>query len=374
MDPARDELVMRRALELAALGRGKVSPNPMVGAVLIDRRGRTAGEGFHEGPGLPHAEINAIAEAGARARGATLYVNLEPCNHTGRTGPCAPAVLEAGIARVVYGAADPIAGHRGGARWLARRGVSVTGGVLAEPCRELNRSFYCWAKTGRPWVVLKAAAGLDGKAAMASGESQWITSAEARAHGRRLRVELDAIAVGVNTVLADDPRLTARSRGASDPLRVIVDSRLRTPPEAAVLPANSRSSARCVIATGDRAPRARQRRLEERGAEIWRLGDGRVDLPALLDRLGRESITSMVVEGGPELHASCVAAGLADEVYLYVSGLLLGGAARSWLGDTGAQALGDAARLEITAVERIGRDLLVTGRPGRRPRGKRRKP
>lgn len=373
MTAERDERMMRRALELAARGRGKASPNPMVGAVVVRGRGQTVGEGFHEGPGLPHAEINALAEAGSRARGATLYVNLEPCNHTGRTGPCAPAVLEAGIARVVYGAGDPIAGHRGGGRWLARRGVEVTRGVLAAECRDLNQSFFCWAETGRPLVVLKAAAGLDGKAAMATGESQWITSPRARAHGRTLRAELDAICVGAGTVLADDPRLTARRRGARDPMRVIVDSRLRTPPEAAVLPANARSRARCVIATSDGAPRARQRRLEDAGAEVWRLGERPVDLAALLDRLGRESITSMVVEGGPQLHASFVAAGLADEIRLYVAGLVLGGAARSWIGDTGAAALAGAARFEIRDVERIGEDLLITGRPRPR-RGSRRKP
>jgi diaminohydroxyphosphoribosylaminopyrimidine deaminase/5-amino-6-(5-phosphoribosylamino)uracil reductase len=349
----RDDRFMRRALELAARGRGSASPNPMVGCVIA-RGDDVAGEGHHVAPGEPHAEVVAIAAAGSRARGATLYVNLEPCNHTGRTGPCAPAVLEAGIARVVYGASDPIAGHRGGGRWLRRQGVEVSRGVLEPECRELNRVFFHWARTGRPYAVLKVAASLDGKAAMASGESQWITSKAARAHGRELRAELDAICVGVGTVLADDPRLTTRRRGARDPLRVIVDSRLRTPPDARALPA--------IIATSERAPRTRERRLLTAGAEVWRLGEREVDLAALLDRLGGRSIAGVVIEGGPTLQASFAAGGLAQELRLYLAPLVLGGSARSWLGDTGAIALADASALEIERIERVGRDVLLTAR------------
>jgi diaminohydroxyphosphoribosylaminopyrimidine deaminase/5-amino-6-(5-phosphoribosylamino)uracil reductase len=211
-------------------------------------------------------------------------------------------------------------------------------------------------------VVIKAAASLDGKAAMASGESQWITSAAARAHGRRLRAELDAICVGAGTVLADDPRLTARQRGVRDPLRILIDSRLRTPADARALPANTRSGARCIIAASDRAAKTRERRLVDAGAEIWRLGDGRVDLERLFERLGAESITSVLIEGGPTLAGAVVGAGLADELHLYLAPSALGGAATSWLGDTGAVGLGDRERLEIREIERIGSDVLIVAR------------
>jgi diaminohydroxyphosphoribosylaminopyrimidine deaminase/5-amino-6-(5-phosphoribosylamino)uracil reductase len=360
---------MRRALELAAAGTGSVSPNPLVGAVVLDRRGRLAGEGHHARAGGPHAEIVALAAAGTRARGGTLIVTLEPCNHHGRTPPCAPAVEAAGVGRVVYGASDPIAGHRGGGRWLSRRGIAVTRGVLRRECEEQNRIFFTWARRGRPHVILKVASTLDGKAATRTGDSKWITGPEARRRGRQLRAELDAICAGIGTVLADDPRLTARARGARDPIRVVLDSRLRTPPEARVLPANSRSRARCIIAATHGASAAAQRRLEGAGAEIWRLGRGdRVDVEALLARLAGADVTSLMVEGGPRTHASFIAAGVVDELHMFLGPRLFGGGEGSWLGGLGVATVEAAPELVIDRVEPIGPDLLVVARARRRPR------
>lgn len=373
MTAAADERFMRRCLELAARGAGTVSPNPMVGCVIVGRAGDVVGEGYHRRLGGPHAEANALAAAGARARGATMYVSLEPCRHRSnrRTVPCAPAVLEAGIRRLVVGAGDPIRGHAGGARWLKQQGVRVETGVLRGECIEANRFFFTWARHQRPWFTLKAAATLDGRVATHTGKSQWITGPLARKDGHRLRATLDAILVGVETVRADDPRLTARGVPGRDPMRIVIDSRLRTPPGAALLPARSRSRARVVIASTEAAPAAKQRRLEAAGAEVWRLGRGeRVDLNALAQRLGAEDVTSVLVEGGGRTHRGFVDAGLADEVLLYLAPIALGGQGTGvgpgWLGGVGAAELGLASRFRFSGVPRLlGTDLALTLRPRR---------
>ena len=356
-----DELYMRRCLALARRAEGRTSPNPIVGSVIVDRRGQVIAEGFHRGPGKAHGEAAALARVGGRATGATLYVNLEPCNHQGRTPPCAPAVLASGVRRVVIGAMDPIPGHAGGARLLARGGVEVVRGVLRDECEQANAPFFTWARQGRAHFLLKAAVTLDGKIATVGGESQWITGEAARADGHRLRDRRDAVLVGVGTVLADDPQLTVRAlpRGR-DPVRIVVDSGLRTPAKARVLPARG-SPARTIIAAAKAAP-ARRRRLEAAGAEVWELpaADGRVDLPALARRLAAEKLLSVLVEGGGQVHASLLAAGLADELRLYVAPLAVGGPAPSWLGGPGVRHLADAHRLRwLGAPERLGGDLVL---------------
>jgi len=354
---------MRRCLELARRAEGRTAPNPIVGAVIVDRRGEVIAEGWHERAGMPHAEAVALAVVGGRAPGGTLYVNLEPCRHrrNRRTAPCAPAVLASGVRRVVIGALDPIRSHGGGARELARAGVEVVTGVLRAECEEANAPFFTWARSGRPRFLLKAAVTIDGKIATVGGESQWITGAPARRDGHRLRDVCDAVMVGVGTVLADDPRLTVRGiRGGRDPVRVVVDSRLRTPPAAKVLPAAG-SPARTIIACARAAP-ARQRRLEAAGAEVWEAPapDGRVDLVALARRLGAAGLLSVLVEGGGELHAGLLDAGLADEVRLYVAPLAVGGPARTWLGGPGVARLSDAWGFRWQgAPERIGDDLVL---------------
>ena len=363
-DPARhardDERYMQRCLDLARRAEGRTSPNPIVGCVIV-KAGKVLAEGWHRGPGTAHGEADALAKLGGKAPGATLYVNLEPCDHHGRTPPCAPAVIASGVRRVVIGAMDPIAGHAGGARRIARAGIAVTTGVLAEACREANQPFFTWAERGRPWVVLKAAVSADGRVALSTGESRWITGEAARADGHRLRDRLDAILVGVGTVRADDPRLTVRGiEGGRDPVRVVLDSRLRTPATAAVLPAN--------VAPTTRAPAARRRRLEAAGAEVWTVRadrQGAVDLRAVLRRLARRGLTSVLVEGGPRVHASLIAAGLVDEVRLYQAPIVLG-AGPTWVGDLGVTRLARAPRwARFGDPVALGPDLLVRLRPAK---------
>ena len=355
---------MARCLELAGQGRGRTAPNPIVGCVIVDRRGRVLAEGWHRGPGTAHAEADALARLGGRAPGATLYCNLEPCDHHGRTPPCAPAVIAAGVARVVIGALDPIAGHGGGARRIAAAGIAVTTGVLADACREANLPFFTWAERRRPLVVLKAAASLDGRVATATGESRWITGVLARADGHRLRDQLDAILVGVGTVRADDPRLTVRDvPGGRDPRRVVVDSRLRIPPAAQVL---APAATPPIVATTARAPAARVRRIEATGAAVWRLPatrDGRVSLPHLLRRLAEAGVCSLLVEGGPRLHAALIAARLADELRLYQAPIVLG-AGPTWTDAIGLTRLARAPRWRAIAPPvALGDDWLLRLRP-----------
>lgn len=345
-------------------------PNPMVGCVIVDPRGQVIAEGYHRRAGTPHAEADALAALGGSATGCTAYVNLEPCNHrkNRRTGPCAPLLAEAGIARLVIGMSDPIRSHAGGAAWLARRGVEVTRGVLRDQCAELNRAFVTWAKHGRPLFVLKAAMSLDGKIATRTGDSQWITGAQARLDGHRLRDRLDAVMVGVGTVLADDPMLTVRGiEGSRDPVRIAVDSRLRTPPSARILPAHGTSPARVIIATTERASMARQRRLEDAGAQVWRLGSGpRVDMRSLAGQLAAAEITSVLVEGGATLHGALIDDGLVDELALYVAPIVIGGAGKSpaWVAGPGVATLADARQFRFIGEPRqLGPDLALRARP-----------
>ena len=353
---------MARCLELAERYRGRTAPNPIVGCVIVDGAGRVLAEGEHHGPGTDHAEIAALRKLDGEAPGATLYVNLEPCNHHGRTPPCAPAVARAQVARVVIGIQDPIAGHGGGAAVLRRAGIQVTTGVLAGACARANRPFLIWSAHGRPAFTLKAAITLDGKIATVAGRSKWITGAAARDDVMRLRDHHDAVLVGVGTVLADDPRLTARRPGARDPLRIVVDSQLRTPPDAQVLP--GRSGPRTVIACAPDAPARREAQLVARGADVWRLRaypGGRVDLRALARRLGRAGITSVLVEGGGEIHADLLARKLADEVVLYVAPKIVGGPAKSWVGGEGVAALTAAYRFRVEGEPaRLDDDLRIT--------------
>jgi diaminohydroxyphosphoribosylaminopyrimidine deaminase/5-amino-6-(5-phosphoribosylamino)uracil reductase len=353
---------MRRCLALAERWRGKTAPNPVVGCVIV-RRGAVVAEGVHRGPGTRHAEADALAELGGRARGATLYVNLEPCMHHGRTPPCMPAVRDAGVARVVYGSADPIRGHGGGAAALRRAGVRVDRALVAA-CDAANLGFLTWGRDGRCAFTVKAGITLDGKIATVAGDSRWITSAAARRDAMVARAQHGAIVAGIGTVLADDPRLDVRGvRGARDPLRVILDTSLRTPASARVLTSNTASRAGCLIACGARAPAARERALVARGAEVLRLPvdrDGRVALPALARVLGARGITDALVEGGGQVHAALLAAGLADRALLYVAPIVVGGPAPSWVGGDGVARLAAAHRFVVDSVTSLrGGDLRI---------------
>jgi len=360
---ALDSGHMARALELARKGLWTTDPNPRVGCVLADGA-RVVGEGWHERAGGPHAEVVALAEAGPAARGATAYVTLEPCCHRGRTPPCADALIAAGIGRVVYAMRDPnphVDG--GGAARLAAAGIAVEGGLLERESRELNPGFVSRMTRGRPWVTLKLAASLDGGTALPDGESRWITGEAAREDVQRLRARSSAVLTGSGTVLADDPRLDVRLPGATrQPLRVVLDSRLRTPPGARILAAPGQALILCT-----EPDPARAAALRAAGAEVAVVAgaQGGVDLEAALSLLAARGVNELLVECGAGLAGALLAAGLADELLLYVAPTLLGRGARP-LADLAAPArLADRLRFSIVGREDVGGDLLLRLRPGR---------
>jgi diaminohydroxyphosphoribosylaminopyrimidine deaminase / 5-amino-6-(5-phosphoribosylamino)uracil reductase len=350
---ADDDAFMRRALVLAEQHRGRTAPNPIVGCVIVGKTGDVIAEGAHERAGTRHAEIVALDQIGGRAPSATMYVTLEPCTHHGRTPPCAPAVIAAGVARVVIGSVDPIAGHGGGIAQLEHAGIAVGRALVAE-CDEANRPFFTHARLGRPAFTLKAAITLDGKIATRSGESQWITGDAARDDVHRMRDTHDAVMVGIGTVLADDPKLTARLPNARDPIRIVVDSKLRTPPKAKLLA----KGARVIVATCAKGA--------VKTAEVWHFKPtkaGRVPLDQLAARLGKEGITSVLVEGGGELHAALLDAELADQLAIYIAPIVVGGPAPSWVGGAGIGELARAPRFELVGDPiRLGDDLKVIAR------------
>ncbi len=361
--PSDDRAFIRRALELASRAQGLTSPNPLVGAVVVRNR-TVVGEGYHRQAGAPHAEVEALQSAGEGARGATLYVTLEPCVHQGRTGPCVPVVLAAGISRVVVATADPNPRVNGqGMAALRAAGIEVAGGVLEAEARELNRAFFIYMTERRPLVTLKAACSLDGKLAGWDMTSRWITGEAARQEAHRLRSRADAILVGIGTVLADDPLLTVRlpEPWPREPFRVVVDSRASIPVTARVLTAGRPE--RTLIAVTESAPQERVQMLEANGATVLRLParDGRVDLPCLLQALAEREVTAVLLEGGGTLNAAFLEAELVDRVALFVAPLFLGGAGAPSLVGGGGRSLKDAFRLSRITVRRVGDDLLIEG-------------
>jgi diaminohydroxyphosphoribosylaminopyrimidine deaminase / 5-amino-6-(5-phosphoribosylamino)uracil reductase len=364
------ERFMRRALELAERGRGLTSPNPMVGAVVVAPGAEVVGEGFHARAGEPHAEIEALRAAGARARGATIYVTLEPCSHHGRTPPCSRAVIDAGLARVVAAVGDPnpLVSGRGFAE-LRGAGIEVVTGVGGAEAERQNRAFFTAMREHRPHVTLKAGMTLDGKIADLHGGSRWITGEAARLHAHRLRSESDAIVVGVGTVLRDDPELTVRLEQPwpREPLRVVLDTAARTPIGARLIHAGR--PARALIAVGAEAPEARVRALAASGATVvsCRTRDGRADLGALLAELFAREVRAVLVEGGGEVHGAFLDAGLVDRVAMFTAPLLIGGRrATPVMGGAGRE-LKSAVRLGRFAVTPIGDDLLLEADVVRQP-------
>ena len=350
------------ALRLAAQARGSTLPNPMVGAVVV-RSGRVVGRGWHRKAGGPHAEVLALAQAGASARGATLYLTLEPCSHRGRTGPCTEAILKSGIRRVVAAMVDPNPRVRGrGLKRLRARGIRTKVGVLEPEARALNEIFITRMIGQRPFVTVKVAQSLDGKIATAGGRSRWISGSAARRWVHRLRAESDAVLVGVRTVLADDPRLTARGTSSRrSPVRIVLDSTLRTPPGARLF----KSRAPVWIATTPRASRRKEARLRRAGAEVLRFPAqrGQVNFRALLKLLARREISRLLIEGGGEVVASALEARAVDRAVWIIAPKILGGkTAVPSVAGKGAPSPNRAVRLEDVRVRRLGKDWVLEGR------------
>jgi diaminohydroxyphosphoribosylaminopyrimidine deaminase / 5-amino-6-(5-phosphoribosylamino)uracil reductase len=364
-----DERLLRRALALAALGTGTAAPNPRVGAVVA-RGSRVLGQAFHRRPGEPHAEalaLDGVERAGSSSRGATLYTTLEPCCHTGRTPPCVDRILRAGIARVVASMKDPNPRVNGGGfRLLRRAGVAVDVGLLGEEAARLNRGFVKHCRTGLPLVTLKGAMTLDGRIATGSGSSKWITSAFVRRHARLLRSEHEALLVGIGTVLADDPRLDrrprSRDRGAEPLLRVVLDGDLRLPPGGRL--ARRAAAEPVLVFCRGSASKSRRRRLEALGVTVSSVrsrGAG-LDLEDVLARIGARGITSLLVEGGSEIHGSFVDGRLADRLVLYVAPRIVAGrSARPLLGGVGAPTIADATPLRAARSSLVGDAWLIEG-------------
>ncbi|MEU3503189.1 bifunctional diaminohydroxyphosphoribosylaminopyrimidine deaminase/5-amino-6-(5-phosphoribosylamino)uracil reductase RibD [Streptomyces hundungensis] len=357
MAPTADADAMRRAIELAARGLGSTSPNPVVGCVITDASGTVVGEGFHQRAGGPHAEIHALADAGERARGGTAYVTLEPCNHTGRTGPCAQALIEAGIARVHYAVGDPNPQATGGADTLRAAGIHVEQGLLGAEAEAGNAAWLTSVRLGRPHVTWKYAATLDGRTAAEDGTSRWITSADSRADVHRLRAECDAVVVGSGTVRTDDPHLAVRGvEGATQPLRLAVDTNATAvKPGARILD----DAAPTLIAVAEDADAGH---LPEAAVlRVPRAATG-LDIPALLAALHTRGVRSVLLEGGPTLAGAFVAAGAVDRVVGYLAPALLG-AGPAALAGAGIPTIAEALRLDLTEAVRIGPDLRITATP-----------
>ncbi len=363
-----DRRGMTRALELALRGQGFVEPNPMVGCVVVQQN-RIVGEGWHARFGERHAEPVALEAAGAAARGATLYVSLEPCCHHGKTGPCSQAILEAGIARVVVAQQDPFAAVAGGGiAELRRAGLTVEVGLMEPEARWLNAPYLKRVTTGRPWLIAKWAVSLDGKIASRSGDSAWITGPQARRRVHQLRGRMDAILVGSRTALVDNPRLTARPPGARTPLRIVIDSQARLPETSYLV--RTAAELPVLVAAGPAAPVARCRRLRQAGCEVWvgTAEDRDQRLLELCDELGRRQMTNVLVEGGGCLLGSLFDAAAFDEVYGFVAPKLIGGTdAPSPLAGRGCLNMDQAITLEGVRLELIDSDILVQGRIPRPP-------
>ncbi len=361
----QDELYMKRALTLARRGVGTTYPNPAVGCVIV-KEGVIIGEGWHKRAGGHHAEVHALAMAGSNAAGADVYVTLEPCSHTGRTPPCCDALLRAGVARVFIGSGDPNPRVNGnGIHALQQAGITTVVGLLEEKCQELNRAFMKFMATGRPHTIMKCAMSLDGKIASATGDSRWISCEASRTLVHRLRATCKAIMVGVGTVIADDPRLTVRHVTGNDPLRIVVDSHLRTPEHAALLSADLAPGT--LIATTESAPE-HQARFLARGMElvVCKSCDGKVDLGDLWDKLGTRGIQSLLLEGGSRLAGEALKRGLINECVFFYAPKVVGADGISPFGISGSTTMAEAIPFSTLKSRRVGTDIMVTAYPENR--------
>ena len=359
-----DEKYLQQALKLAAKGRGRTSPNPMVGALVV-KNGTIVGKGFHPAAGKPHAEVYALREAGEMARQATMYVTLEPCNHQGRTPPCTEAIIAAGISRVVVGMEDPnpkVAGN--GMTRLRAAGIEIISGILEDKCRRLNEAYIKYITTNTPFVTLKIAASMDGRIATHTGHSHWITGEQSRRYVHRLRDETDAILIGIGTLLQDNPRLTTRLPGKKglNPYRIIVDSRLRTPLHADIFGTDAREK---LILVTSFAKRDELELYRERTCHILQIPAddlGQLDLKFLMKELAELEIMSLIIEGGAEINGSAVDAGIVDKICFFYAPLLIGGRGSiGMMGGRGIDFIPDAQRIKEVKIRRFGPDICVEG-------------
>ena len=357
---------MREALRQARKGIGQTSPNPTVGAVIV-RQGKVLATGYHRGAGLPHAEVEALNKIGAKAPGDTLYVTLEPCNHYGRTPPCTEAILKSGIKRIVVGMNDPNPGvSGGGCEFLRDNGIEVKAGILETECRQINETFLKFVTSKRPFVIVKSALTLDGWSGTATGHSKWITNDKSRQFVHRLRAQVDGVMVGVGTVLADDPLLTARPRRGSrkNPLRIVVDTHLRTPKNARVLAQDSSSNT--LIAVSSDVPAEDRKRFQRKGVSILPCPTrtGMIDLGALMNILGSMSVTSIMVEGGASIIGSMLRERLVDKFFIFNSPKILGGDdGLPMAAGPGANRIDQCLALKDIQIRRFGDDILIVGYP-----------
>jgi diaminohydroxyphosphoribosylaminopyrimidine deaminase/5-amino-6-(5-phosphoribosylamino)uracil reductase len=355
---------MKIALELAARGKGYTSPNPMVGAVVV-KDGQIVGKGWHEKVGGPHAEVNAIDDAGEQAAGSTIYVTLEPCNHQGRTPPCTGKILSAGIKHVVMAMKDPnpdVSG--GGADFLIRNGVTVESGVCEADALRLNEYFIKFINKKRPFVTLKCAATLDGRIATRTGDSKWVTGASARKYVHELRHAMDAIMVGVNTVKADNPSLNTRleDKQGVDPIRIVLDSKLSIPENSKLLQIPSGSDT--LIITGNSEASSKRFAIEKAGVKVInaQLRDGRIDLDALMNQLGKMGITSLLIEGGAQVAASALQAGIVDKINFFYAPKILGGDdGVPMCSGAGPELMADSIPVRDMIVRQFDNDIMIEG-------------
>ncbi len=366
-----DKKYMQLAIKMARKGQGMTSPNPLVGSVLV-REGQVVGRGFHRRAGEPHAEINALQQAGEKAREAVLYVNLEPCVHFGRTPPCVPRIIDAGVKEVIVAMLDPDRRVMGkGLKTLQNAGISTRVGLMKEEAVKLNEIYLKYKTTGRPFVIMKAAMSLNGKIATRTGDSRWITSEFARHYAHWLRWQVDAILVGINTVLTDNPFLTVRYQGVSSSyqgfrkkwLRIVLDSKLRIPLKARVL--ENTGEYPTLIVTSPLAAKDKIGKLQSRGVEVLVMEEkGQISFEKLVEELGKREITSVLIEGGGTINASALAAGVVDKIFFFIAPRIIGGEkAISVVAGEGVEKVAQAWKIEKWQVRRLGEEILIEGYP-----------
>ncbi len=365
-----DERFMNLAIELALKGQGRVSPNPMVGAVIV-KQGKIVGRGFHHQSGRPHAEINALRQAGRRAKGATLYLNLEPCCSFGKTPPCTDAIIKSGIKRVVVAARDQNPLNKGGITILKKKGLKVKTGVLRQKARDLNESYFKFITQQSPFVVVKIAETLDGKIATASGNSKWITRPPARRYSHYLRGQTDAVLVGINTILRDNPLLTKQyPSSATSPVKIIVDSKSKLPLNAKIL--SRMSPAQTIVATTRSANKSKIKALQDKGVHVItdlpsrqaKNSEERLSLKSLMKRLAKLNITSVLIEGGGKIIASALEEKIVDKLLIFIAPKIIGGEkALTSVEGRGVKCINQAIRVRNLKIKRIGQDILIEGYP-----------
>ncbi|MBS3131242.1 bifunctional diaminohydroxyphosphoribosylaminopyrimidine deaminase/5-amino-6-(5-phosphoribosylamino)uracil reductase RibD [Candidatus Woesearchaeota archaeon] len=347
---------MEMALKLAEKGKGLVSPNPMVGCLIV-KRGKIVGRGYHKKFGGPHAEIEALEQAGKKAQNGTMYVTLEPCSHWGKTPPCTESVVESGVREVIIGSKDanPLVE---GFKEMKFRGIKTKIGILKEECDRLNEAYFKYMRTRMPFTILKVAMSLDGKIATSTGDSKYITSTEARKHVHEIRNEVDAVMVGINTVLRDNPQLDSRLVNGKDPIKVIVDSHLKIPESSKVL----KDPSRVIIATTNKAPKKKMDKLHQKGASIIvvKAKKDMVDLKEVMKELGKHDIASVMIEGGSHLNASAIKEKIVDKVLIFTAPKIIGNGLGA-ISSLGITKVDKAVTLKGISTKKIGKDLLVEG-------------